>query len=102
MTLKQLNEFNYNGFGDDEYEDSHYPNGKKKPTKNKGAEAPTPNPKLIKLEKELSKKQNQLKAVNLKISKSKDESQKYAITNDRKNPLVASIQNLQKEIKGLK
>ena len=84
MTLKQLNEFEYNGFGGDDHLN---PDGSKKPWKHERAEDPEPNEDLIKTEKELDKKQKQLKALNIKISRTKSETQKYSMTMDRKDPL---------------
>lgn len=110
MTLKQLNEFNYNGFGDDEFEKSHDEHGKKKPLKGSKKNSQkslfdldTPsNSKKVELEKELVKKQNELSALRIKVSRSKNDTQKYTLTNDRITPLIARIQNLQQEIKDLK
>jgi len=95
MTLK---EFNYNGFGDDDHLN---PDGSKKKWPHKRKEAPIQSPKLIKAEKDLTNLERQLKSLKIKISRTKNEEQKYVLVNDRQNPLIAKIQNLKKEIKTL-
>ena len=100
MTLKNLNESAYM-YND---EDSHLnPDGSKKPWKHKRSEEDVDKLfEIDKLEKKLTKLEKQLKSLKIKINRTKNESQKYVLVNDRQNPLIAKIQNLKKEIAQLK
>jgi len=94
MTLK---EFNYNGFEEDDHLN---PDGTRKPWPHKRKVDPNEE-KRNKLISEIKKLETQLTRLNKKIANTKNQKQKFALTNDRRIPLIAKIQNLKSELKKL-
>jgi len=90
----KLKEFNYNGFSDDNFIDSHNPDGSKKPWPHKRKEE---DPKTKEFENELKDKEGKLKALEIKISKTKNIKQKMAIQ-DKAHRLRLELKTIREKL----